>query len=329
MKKVILSTGLALALIASASAVSITATPSTHKVCVDGEKANVAAYEINGNNFFKLRDIAAILNGTDAQFEVTWNGAENRIDLTDGKAYTTVGGELETIPAGTQTANLSMAWVYQDGRPASLTGFEINGNNYYKLRDVADAFDFNVTWDGENQRIDIITTESYDDGEEPDEPAPPEYNSEYKQAYETLDYDEVNPDYQAQVDAFPGTPVTVSVELKFYDIKNNRYIYPADLELRVVANRPNPSNDYDDSFPETTAVKKIKTDSNGHVTLTVDIPESVYEKMKDNKDEFYSISGPDLYGHDFIYDGKTYSAGGDLTYYECEAGSVQIVCIER
>lgn len=329
MKKVILSTGLALALIASAGAVSITATPSTHKVYVDGEKANVAAYEINGNNFFKLRDIAAILNGTDAQFEVTWNGAENRIDLTDGKAYTTVGGELETIPAGTQTANLSMAWVYQDGRPASLTGFEINGNNYYKLRDVADAFDFNVTWDGENQRVDIITTESYDDGEEPDEPAPPEYNSEYKQAYETLDYDEVNPDYQEQVDAFPGTPVTVSVELKFYDIKNNRYIYPADLELRVVANRPNPSNDYDDSFPETTAVKKIKTDSNGHVTLTVDIPESVYEKMKDNKDEFYSISGPDLYGHDFIYDGKTYSAGGDLTYYECEAGSVQIVCIER
>lgn len=329
MKKVILSTGLALALIASAGAVSTTATPSTHKVYVDGEKANVAAYEINGNNFFKLRDIAAILNGTDAQFEVTWNGAENRIDLTDGKAYTTVGGELETIPAGTQTANLSTAWVYQDGRPASLTGFEINGNNYYKLRDVADAFDFNVTWDGETQRVDIITTESYDDGEESDEPAPPEYNSEYKQAYETLDYDEVNPDYQAQVDAFPGTPVTVSVELKFYDIKNNRYIYPADLELRVVANRPNPSNDYDDSFPETTAVKKIKTDSTGHVTLTVDIPESVYEKMKDNKDEFYSISGPDLYGHDFTYEGKTYSAGGDLTYNECEAGSVQIVCIER
>ena len=72
MKKAILSTGLALALIASAGAVSTTATPSTHKVYVDGEKANVAAYEINGNNFFKLRDIAAILNGTDAQFEVTW-----------------------------------------------------------------------------------------------------------------------------------------------------------------------------------------------------------------------------------------------------------------
>lgn len=327
MKKVILSTGLALALIASAGAVSTTATPSPHKVYVDGEKANVAAYEINGNNFFKLRDIAAILNGTDAQFEVTWNGAENRIDLTDDKAYTTVGGELETIPAGTQTANLSTAWVYQDGRPASLTGFEINGNNYYKLRDVADAFDFNVTWDGENQRVDIITTESYDDGEEPDEPAPPRYNSEYEEAYETLDYDEVNPDYQEQVDAFPGTPVTISVELKFYDIRNDRYIYPANYELWVVANRANQSNDFDNSFPETTAVKKIKTDSTGHATLTFDIPQTVYEKMKDNKAEFYSINSP--YNQYFTYDGKTYSVGGGLSYYECEAGSVQLIATKR
>ena len=295
MKKAIISTGLALALITTAGAASAKATPSTHKVYVDGEKANVAAYEVNGYNFFKLRDIAAILNGTAAQFEVTWNGAENRIDLTDGKAYTTVGGELEKIPAGTQTANLSMAFVYRDGRPSSLTGFEINGNNYYKLRDVADAFDFNVTWDGTNQRIDVITTESYDDGEETDVPTPSEYNSEYKKAYETLDYDEVNPDYQAQVDAFPGTPVTVSVEIKFYDLINNKFLYPADIELRVVANRANQSNDFDNSFPKTTAVKKIKTDSTGHATLTFDIPQTVYEKMKDNKAQFYSIGGTDIY----------------------------------
>ena len=206
-----------------------------------------------------------------------------------------------------------------------MTGFEINGNNYYKLRDVADAFDFNVTWDGENQRVDIITTESYDDGEEPDEPAPPEYNSEYKQAYETLDYDEVNPDYQAQVDAFPGTPVTVSVDLKFFDVINNRYIYPADLELRIYVNRANQSNDFDNSFPETTAVKKIKTDSTGHATLTFDIPQTVYEKMRDNKADFYSIVGTEL----FSYDGKTYSAGCGLSYYECEAGTVQVSCVQQ
>ena len=90
--------------------------------------------------------------------------------------------------------------------------------------DIAEDFDFNVTWDGTNQRVDIITTESYvpedetetpttpEEPEQPEEEIPPRYNSEFEEAYDTLDYDEVNPDYQAQVDAFPGTPVTVSVD---------------------------------------------------------------------------------------------------------------------
>ena len=61
------------------------AKPSTHKIYVDGERANVAAYEINDNNYFKLRDVAAILSGTDAQFEVTWDQATGNITLTDNQ----------------------------------------------------------------------------------------------------------------------------------------------------------------------------------------------------------------------------------------------------
>ena len=57
----------AAAMALSAAAVNVTAAPSSHQVYVDGERANVAAYLIDGNNYFKLRDVAAILNGTDAQ----------------------------------------------------------------------------------------------------------------------------------------------------------------------------------------------------------------------------------------------------------------------
>lgn len=339
MKKAILSTGLALALIATAGAASTTAKPSTHQIYVDGVKANVAAYEINDNNYFKLRDVAAILSGTDAQFEVEWDETTSTITLTSGKAYTTVGGELGAIPAGNQTAEDSTARIWRDGKAAHYTGYNINDNNFYKLRDIAEDFDFNVTWDGTNQRVDIITTESYvpedetetpttpEEPEQPEEEIPPRYNSEFEEAYDTLDYDEVNPDYQAQVDAFPGTPVTVSVELEFYDILNNRYIYPADYELWVVANRANQSNDFDNSFPETTAVKKIKTDSTGHATVTFDIPQTVYEKMRDNKAGFYSIHSPtDQY---FAYDGEMYSFGSGLSYYQCEAGSIRLIATKR
>ena len=153
---------LACALIATAGAATTTAVPSTNKIFVDGEQANVAAYRINGNNYFKLRDLAAILSGTDVQFEVTWDRTTGSITLTAGKAYTTVGGELGAIPAANQTAEDSTAVVYRDGVQVDYTGYNINDNNFYKLRDIAADFDFNVTWDGANQRVDILTTQGYD-----------------------------------------------------------------------------------------------------------------------------------------------------------------------
>lgn len=166
-----------------AGATFVTAKPSTHQVYVNGVKADVAAYIINGNNYYKLRDVAAILNDTSAKFDVKWNGIANRVDLIDGQAYSFVGGELGTIPEGTRSAVLSTATVYKDGNAVHYTGYLIAGNNYYMLRDIATSFDCEVTWDSLNSRIDIGTEKDTvsenpepvapDETVKPDEPMPP------------------------------------------------------------------------------------------------------------------------------------------------------------
>ena len=157
------------------SAMTTTATPSPHSIYVDGTKANVAAYEINDNNYFKLRDIAAIVNGSEKQFEVSWNNDAQRIDLTSGKPYTTVGGELGAIGSASKTAESSTAVVYKDDAKMDYTGYNIDDNNYYKLRDVCESFNIGIKWDGANQRVDILTDESYvPEGQEPVEPVDPE-----------------------------------------------------------------------------------------------------------------------------------------------------------
>ena len=165
MLKKIVSTILAAAMLATVASAAPsdmqTAIPSPHAIYVDGAKANVAAYTIGGNNYFKLRDIAAIVNGSEKQFEVDWNNDQQRIDLTSGKPYTTVGGELGAISSANQSAKASTAVVYKDGSKANYAGYNIKNNNYYKLRDVCQSFDIGVEWDGANQRVDIITTEGY------------------------------------------------------------------------------------------------------------------------------------------------------------------------
>ena len=132
-----------------------TAKVSTHKVTLNGAKADLAAYTINSNNYFKLRDLAKALKGLDSEFEVKWNAAEQRIDLTSRTAYTPVGGEQAALPSGNKAATLTNASVYLDGKPLSLTAYSIGGNNYFKLRDLVFALGFSVDWDNATSTVTI------------------------------------------------------------------------------------------------------------------------------------------------------------------------------
>ena len=123
-------------------------TPSVHKVTVDGESVAPQGYNINGDNYYKLRDIAYILNGTNSQFNVTWDPDNNRILLTPDEAYQEVGDEMSSAAsAEVESCSPSNSSIILDGRSLSLTGYRINGNNYYRLRDVGEALDFGVDYD--------------------------------------------------------------------------------------------------------------------------------------------------------------------------------------
>lgn len=137
------------------------ATPTASKVVVDGETIAFDAYLIDGNNYFKLRDVAQVLSGSDKQFEVTWDGAKNAINLISGQSYTSVGGELAAGSGANQTATPTSSTIYLNGKQINLTAYTIQGNNYFKLRDLGQTFDFGVGWDGANNTVTIDTSTGY------------------------------------------------------------------------------------------------------------------------------------------------------------------------
>lgn len=140
---------------------SRTVTPNRATVLVNGEKVDFEAYTVNGNNYFKLRDVAQALTGSGKQFEVTWDMEKSAINLISGRPYTTVGGELVPGDGTDKTADPNAPAVYVDGALFFLGAYAINGNNYVKLRDLGRVLDFNVSWDNANQTIVINTNESY------------------------------------------------------------------------------------------------------------------------------------------------------------------------
>ncbi len=140
----------------------VSAVPTSSKVVVNDQPVAFEAYTIEGYNYFKLRDLAMAVTGSEKQFEVSWDGEKNAINLVSDAAYTPVGNELT---AGTGAATVkgvtNQSKIYVDGEVIELEAYTINGNNYFKLRDVAAVFDFSVGWDEVLNQITISTASGY------------------------------------------------------------------------------------------------------------------------------------------------------------------------
>lgn len=140
------------------------ATYTSSKVLVDGKEIKFEAYNINGNNYFKLRDIAYALSNSQKQgvfFNVKWDGERNMINLVSHEKYDAVGGELKEGDGTDKSFTISSSALLKDGMKATLNAYNINGNNYFKLRDLGKLIGFNVGWDGANNCIIIDSTMSY------------------------------------------------------------------------------------------------------------------------------------------------------------------------
>ena len=135
-----------------------TAYASTQPVTIDGRVVQLPAYALrdaqgNPTNYVRLRDLAALLNGTDAQFDVYWN-AEMGIGIAPNQPYDHPNGSEGNIPfSGDQPYAAYLRDTFVNDASVSLTAFQISWNGAdhtcYQLRDLGRALNFNVGWSAE------------------------------------------------------------------------------------------------------------------------------------------------------------------------------------
>lgn len=154
-------------------AASSGATVSPQKLSFNGENVTCEVYSINGNNYFKLRDIASLLSGTASQFSVGWNAEASLIEIATGSSYAPVGGELNIRGDLSGSAQSTDQALMINGKAVSgLSVYNIGGNNFFKLRDLATALDFKVDYDSATNSVLVADKES--DIVFPEKPTPAE-----------------------------------------------------------------------------------------------------------------------------------------------------------
>lgn len=88
--------GMALCGPAAQAANSLTATPSTQPIYVDGQRASLTAYQIGGNNYVKLRDV-----GQAVGFNVYWDGGA--VQVESDQPYTGTDPEAQSLASAAVT----------------------------------------------------------------------------------------------------------------------------------------------------------------------------------------------------------------------------------
>lgn len=131
--------------------------PSADEIRLNGTKTlSMVGYQINGSNYYKLRDLAYSLMGTSGDFSIDYNGSHISIDTTG--RYKPVGGEINTTINTEAKANKNNKSLYVDGNIVNITAYEIAGNNYMKLRDICGVIGVDVGYDAISRVVSLVTS---------------------------------------------------------------------------------------------------------------------------------------------------------------------------
>ncbi|WP_317854914.1 family 10 glycosylhydrolase [Chakrabartyella piscis] len=137
-----------------------TAYARSYPVSINGSSVSFETYNINDYSYFKLRDIASALLGTNKQFTTIWDEANTAIHLVTEQAY---DGTLSVSGSSTtdSIAITSTAKLYVDGIEKTVSAYTINDYTYYKLRDIAQILNFAVEWDEDTLSTNLNTNATY------------------------------------------------------------------------------------------------------------------------------------------------------------------------
>lgn len=116
------------------------------KVKLNGKDVSCDVYNIDGYNYFKLRDIAQMMKGLDTEFAVT-TGENYSITVDRNGTYQSVGGELEKTEDKSSTCVKSKWTLEMDGYIFPVYCYNIGGNNYFQLRALGTLIGFDVDYD--------------------------------------------------------------------------------------------------------------------------------------------------------------------------------------
>ena len=157
--------------------------PCVQTITVNGEvlKDNsVRAVNIDGYNYFKLRDVANMLTKNGKKVGIEYNAATNTANLITGKDYEMTSSDYTDINWDDFDITESTTIIKVDGKVIKVNGYLIDSQNYFKLRDLLSELNVSVDYDKKADSILVSTKENSDTPKKTAEKEKPKKTQEKK-----------------------------------------------------------------------------------------------------------------------------------------------------
>lgn len=130
---------------------------SSQKFTVNGDEVHIRAYIINGKNYLRLRDAAAALKGTKAQFQVDYDKEKNLVMIETNKPYEDLSNTKIYSSQKKLWATMKDMDILFNGKERKLKSAFIIDTNYIELRDLAKLVGFSVSYDAPTKTVAITS----------------------------------------------------------------------------------------------------------------------------------------------------------------------------
>lgn len=140
---------------------SIKYVPVTSSIVVDGKRMQMSGFNISDNTYYKLRDIAYLLNGTNKQFDVVYDMEKSAIVMQPGKSYLREENEEGASDIKDMKLEEKQVDLYLKDEYHQFMGYMIHGNTYIKIRDLVTLLEMEIEWSNETKEITLVTRTQY------------------------------------------------------------------------------------------------------------------------------------------------------------------------
>lgn len=120
----------------------------TYAYLSNGEKYNYTIYDIEGSKLFQAEDLAVILNGTSAGFDIAFYN--DTYIISKNKNFTGISAKSPATDSVVPAYGIKNVSFVSDGVSDIIESYNIDGCKYFMLKDISKPLGIAIEWNKDN-----------------------------------------------------------------------------------------------------------------------------------------------------------------------------------